>query len=437
MLIRYLFVFLFVIVNPHYLCADTHVSADCELATVQAVIDLETVVTGDIVTIPGGNCTWGTDGAYLSVNKEITLQGAGVGVTIIDLATTAGSWGEGTIRISAAATVKGFSIRTAESGNSGTAFSTGTVNGWRITGINYNDRTSTPNGYFVYVGSVYGLIDNNTLSENAGTMELIFVRGLTDSWQTAHSIGGESNLFIENNTFNGRSDVQGYVCDCNSNSRCVVRYNTITGPMKIDGHGLASNSPARGVRHMEIYNNTFLCNAGNWRAIEIRGGTGRIFNNTSTSSYDTIYLSLNDYCYIDGANYGNCDNECKCADDRPVTDQIGIGVDPKSAASEPLYIWNNIRNGGQWTPGHSVLTESCISACGNWSQADAIISGTDYFVSETKPEAMSAYTPYTCPHPLTGLTGSCNSSIAGTSGYNVNLSPTTSTSTASGSFNLR
>jgi len=405
--------------------ADTHAAADCELSTVQAVIDLETVVTGDVVTVPAGTCTWGTDAAYLDVNKAITLQGAGVGSTVINIPATAGSWGDGTVRISAAATVKSMTIQTAETGNSGTAFSTGTANGWRITDINYNARTSTSNGYFVYVGNVYGLIDNNTIAQNSARMEPIFVRGPTDSWQTANSIGGADNVFVENNTFTGRTDAQGYVSDCNSNSRCVFRHNTITAPMKIDGHGLASNSPARGVRHMEIYNNLFSFSGANWRAIEIRGGTGRIFNNVSSSAYDTIYISLNDYCYIDGSNYSNCDSECKCADDRPVIDQIGVGIDPKSAASEPLYIWNNIRNGIAWTAGHSAITEACVSACGAWSQAEAIISGTDYFISETKPAAMSAYTPYTCPHPLTGLTGSCDSAVAGTAGYNVTIGQVT------------
>lgn len=32
--------------------------------------------------------------------------------------------------------------------------------------------------------------------------------------------------------------------------------------------------------------------------------------------------------------------------------------------------------------------------------------------------AFYPYTIYTCPHPLTGLTGVCNASIAGTDGYN-------------------
>ncbi len=40
------------------------------------------------------------------------------------------------------------------------------------------------------------------------------------------------------------------------------------------GHGLASNSPARGVRNMEIYGNTWTATgAGNWANLELRGGS--------------------------------------------------------------------------------------------------------------------------------------------------------------------
>jgi hypothetical protein len=109
------------------------------------------------------------------------------------------------------------------------AFATGTANGWRITDIDFNGGTVS--AYFVYVGGVYGLIDNNDITGASGSSELIFVRGPADSWQTPHSIGGADNVFIEDNTFNG----VGYVCDINSNGRAVVRYNKITGQVRLMG----------------------------------------------------------------------------------------------------------------------------------------------------------------------------------------------------------
>lgn len=62
-------------------------------------------------------------------------------------------------------------------------------------------------------------------------------------------------------------------------------------------------------------------------------------------------------------------------------------------------------------------------------------SGTMTF-SAIGDNAHYPYTPYTCPHPLTGLTGTCNSTLAGTSGYNV-ASALKGRSTGSGSLNMR
>lgn len=375
--------------------AATHTAASCSMSDVQAAINK--AVTGDTVIIPAGECTWGESKTYLTVNKAITLQGAGQGQTIITLSDTAGAWTSAVIRISAAATVKSMTINGSNVRHAA-AFSTGTVNDWRITDIDFNGGTTS--AYFVYVSKVYGLIDNNDVTSASGSTELIFARGPTDSWQTPHSIGGADNVFIEDNTFNGR----GAVCDINSNGRAVLRYNTITGPMKIDGHGMASNTPPRGVRHMEIYNNVWTRRNGFWRAMEIRGGGGRIFDNVIENG-PNISVVLTDYCYT-ANNYGNCNgnvepNHCQCPSDYPVTDQIGVGIDPKVAASEPLYLWNNIQDGAplvlKWRP-----TTSCTEVCGEaFALSSVIKEGIDYFISDTKPAAMNGYTPYTYPHPLT------------------------------------
>ncbi|MCP4989250.1 MAG: hypothetical protein GY928_25290 [Colwellia sp.] len=366
--------------------AAVYEAASCSMSDVQAAID--NAGRGDTVTIPVGECTWGADKTYLRVDKAITLMGEGQGQTIITLSDSGGLWVNGTIRISAAATVKSMTIN-GSNVNTVCAFSTSTANNWRITDIDYNGGTS--GAYFVYVSAVYGLIDNNDITGGTGTAELIFVRGPTDSWQTPHSIGGADNVFIENNTYNGR----GYVCDINSNGRAVVRYNTITGPIKIDGHGKASNSPPRGVRHMEIYNNTWTSTTAYWFAVELRGGGGRVFDNVIESS--DIWVALTDY----GATHGwpNFDSTCQCPEDYPIDDQIGVGMDPKTAASEPMYLWNNTRNGVPWTiSGKS--TAGCTDTCGEFEIFDIIKEGRDYFMSDTKPAAMDGYFPYTYPHPL-------------------------------------
>ncbi len=375
--------------------AATYTAASVSMSDVQSVIN--NADPGDTVVIPEGTSTWGTGGAYLSVNKAIILRGAGQGKTIITLSDSGGIYTNGTIRISAAATVESMTIN-GSNANPVTAFSTSTSNGWRITDIDYNGGTS--GAYFVYVGNVYGLIDNNDITGAVGNAELIFVRGPTDSWQTPHSIGGADNLFIEDNTFNGR----GYVCDINSNGRAVLRYNTINGPMKIDGHGKASNGPPRGVRHMEVYNNTWTNTSNYWMALTLRGGGGRVFNNVIKSA-SAIWVNLTDYGYT--AAWPNFDNTCQCPSDYPVDDQIGVGMDPKKGASEPVYLWNNTKAGVPWVLSWK-STARCTETCGEFSVSDVIQEGRDYFMSDTKPAAMSDYTPYEYPHPRRKLSPPLN-----------------------------
>lgn len=379
--------------------------------------DVSTAITasldGDTVTIPAGTCTWGDSGTYVLVDKAITLQGAGQDVTIINLSSSGSTWASGVIRITDGATVKSFTINAPEATTHVSALSVGTVSGFRITDIKYVGYSGC-DGYFAYVGDVYGLIDNCTITGANESQELIFSRGPTDSWQTDHSIGGANNLFVENCTFAG----SGYVCDINSNGRAVFRYNTITGYMKIDGHGKCTNSPARSVRHMEIYNNLWTKTDGYWMAIEIRGGTGRIFNNVCDVATTGGWFDLKDYATFQSGCAGYTPN-CGCPDDYPLDDQIGVGKDPKSAASEPYYVWNNHKNGDAWVPGTVSVGEVCNTAdqCGvDYTEVTQIQNNRDYYTSATKPVAMSGYTEYTCPHPLAG-SGTCDSNTAGITGY--------------------
>jgi hypothetical protein len=78
----FILIFSFTVLSGN-LWADSHTAATCSQTDVAAAIT--TASDGDIVLIPAGNCTWGENGTYLSVNKKITLQGAGQGQTNIIL----------------------------------------------------------------------------------------------------------------------------------------------------------------------------------------------------------------------------------------------------------------------------------------------------------------------------------------------------------------
>lgn len=98
----------------------------------------------------------------------------------------------------------------------------------------------------------------------------------------------------------------------------------------------------------------------------------------------------------------------------PCVDQVGRGRDQ---SSEPVYVWGNVdKNGNAFT-----------TPVGTTAKTGYITQEVDYYLS-VKP----GYSPYACPHPLTGYTGSCDSSLSGTSGYNVMNQDTTPPAAPSG-----
>lgn len=499
---------------------------------------------GDTIVLPAGAATWGNssrgNAGVIYIITNVTVVGQG-DATVITLDDTGKTYANGVIACWAAATFSHFKIVGSDV-NPVTAFqvesysnpATGLnfTGGFRLTDITFSGGLG--GGYFAYIGSGVssGLIDHCRLTGDVGSAELIFGRGPTNAWQTNNTLGGAQNIFIEDCTINN----VGYVCDANSNARFVVRYNTMTGSNKIDGHGLASNTPARGVRNMEIYGNHFTLVSPFSAAIEIRGGTAMIFDNLSDNPNgpNGAWFYLSDYGYlgdwnnfgvpVTGVTAGNpatittsaphgyltgwlvqvyCQNGATtptlqgyhtvtvtgpntftipvnvtvggsglagCVTHRyqtlydyPIADQIGVGQDPKSAHSEPAYVWHNLKNGAPWTrtvravdPGAiNVYRSQTGNSASTFSEDQIVQSNRDFFadagfdtntgVGRGTKAAMNAttptvvgygwwvtdegswnarlpantsgrlytwngsawvlkYTPYTYPHPLQGVT---------------------------------
>jgi hypothetical protein len=205
-------------------------------------------------------------------------------------------------------------------------------------------------GYFVYAHEGTGLIDRCTITGGGGNSELIFTRGPQNSWQTPSTLGTDQAVYVEDCTFHG----PGYVSDFNANARGVVRFCTITGPMKIDAHGLATNTPARSARHTEIYGNRWTGTSPWVAAIEVRGGTGMIFDNTLVNlDGHQMWFLLKEYGPL--WQYPNFGLIFQTPLNYPLPDQIGVGQDPPKGGSEPLYLWNNQASQGRdwalsWAP---------------------------------------------------------------------------------------
>src|SRR5690606_21444198 len=142
------------------------------------------------------------------------------------------------------------------------------------------------------------------------------------SWDEPSPVGTADNIFVEDCTFRG----DGYVNDANTNGRVVVRNCSITGPIKVDGHGVWTNGgmspePSRGVRNLETYRNHWThLEAGGWTAIEYRGGTGMIWGNRADIAAQGAAFFVTEYGVIN--NNGAFTNYQTPAD-WPIRDQIG------------------------------------------------------------------------------------------------------------------
>lgn len=341
---------------------------------------------GDSVLIPAGTYTWGASGDTLKVKDGVILTGESAATTIINMSPSSPTgYGSSLIVLGAGSTIRAMTFNGPDAVNCPLIRTS--ANDWRVSEIVYKQFPGR-DSYFVNIqGSTRGLIDKCVITGGAGNSELVFARGPENAWDTANTMGGADNIFIEDCQWGG----QGYVCDANANTRMVIRKNTITGGIKVDGHGVWSNqAPQRGVRHMEVYDNTWTA-GGNFAAMELRGGGGRVFNNTSTAAAGATspWLIVTEYGVFN--NNGAFTNYQTPAN-YPIRDQIGRGRyavagDPSSATSEPMYFWGNRRGGTDWAwtaqaiPATSILRYAqqlgISTATFTWS--DIIKADRDYF----------------------------------------------------------
>lgn len=380
---------------------------------------------GDVVVLPAGSATWG-DSSRPNSGKiyfqegyspgtgtpvpytNVTFRGQGDS-TIITLHESGATYAQGVINLGSSGLVfRDIKIKSAR--NSPVTAIVVSATGCRISNVTYEGQTATveggsPDGYFVFsTGWPLGtLIDHCHISAAVGNHEWIFTRGRTDAWQQNSPIGtSQQDVFVEDCTFTNL----GY-SDANANASHVFRFNTITGTIKFDAHGSASNSPARSFRSIEYYHNAWTSSGmSSAAAMEIRGGTGMVFNNTSASGqiylrdylYDNAWPNLGHFnvtiatgspttittnephnyqtgwpIYIDCAaqnivgfypitvtspttftvirpeatnGVGWNIRRFFTAYDYPIADQVGSGKD--GAAREPMYLWGNTQGGGVW-----------------------------------------------------------------------------------------
>ncbi|MFA6306717.1 MAG: hypothetical protein WCV70_04245 [Patescibacteria group bacterium] len=355
--------------------------------------------------------------------------------------------------------------------------------GFRIDNIIF-DSDIDPNGRAIFIfGDTYGLIDNID-SNWYGQFSIVYTGIANLSWSTDDSFGTADAVYLENSKLtNKQPSYQNMVMDHWDGARVVVRYNNISG-YYFGGHD--NIGTIRANRHWEVYNNIMYTNSSYGSPLlGDRGGTGYIYNNQmiSTGAYPfygpTSGITLTNYrswskrdtwcdnitekicvsgtvknCSSD-ADCGGISGACQPVDGNidgtgyPCRDQIGMG---KNQTSRPALFWNNTLKIQNNLPVlvNAMVNNNCVSdssetlcnplaiASGDarWMANNHIKENRDFCNGATIPLSCNGlettYAAYACPHPLTGLTGSCDPTLAGTLGYNVNISDTTPPSAPSG-----
>ncbi len=384
-------------VVPLLLCclpahAQTIAAASCSQTDVQNAIN--SAITGDMVSVPGGTCSWTS--VTIPSTVGVTLNGGGnTTITSGSLFIQQNS--------NAETRVTGFTFE--GNGNCGsTAVEvTGTTTSFTAR-VDHNTFSPSGGGTTICTyGNSPVLFDHNTFNilasmsgdeviHNFGLGASNSPSGSSPGWTDSVTPGGPAMVFLEDNTFNfptniaygGTSAIQSYY-----GARTVVRYNTIYN-MQIDQHGTCGEVWAR---WWEIYNNSFITGTGDnqYAYMDLRGGSGVIFNNTQTGPNDGAgIIQLQDDCNTNYPDQG---------------EQVGRGI---NGWLSPTYIWGN---GASMTP---------------TSTSSNIELNRDYYVSSTQPSSLTRcelttdsgsasscsttynYVPYTYPHPLQGSTTAPN-----------------------------
>jgi len=268
-------------------CGATVYHSDGSAVNVQFIHDIQ-AIDGDTITIPAGSFIWMTG---VALTKDITLQGAGIGQTIIKDAVQNSQLINWHLSPNGVARITGIEFQNGGRVNVGLAPS-GIIH---ITGSNTNgsqfrldhNKWVDLNGYFV-TDTVIGVIDHNTILIGQKVAEWIYPYGNSwnggaygdGSWAAPANWGSSQFLFLEDNVVTDSNTVfEGQLTDGFNGGRFVVRYNTLTN-LVVGNHGTETPGRGRSGRAEEIYNNIFDCNHVNRFVSGNRGG-GELFHDNT------------------------------------------------------------------------------------------------------------------------------------------------------------
>lgn len=366
--------------------AATISASSCSQSDVQAA--LTAASGGDTVMVPAGTCSW----TSLAISKGIRLIGAGASATNITVT--------GVVSVRRVAShgfeLSGFSFRKTNDSSEHMFLIDGASDA-AMPLIHDNVFTVSNSGIIRYEtngGVIYGNTFNGDLDDSGIQHKLISDDNL--SWRTLDTMGvrdtdGRSNLYIEDNAFNGMAN---QALDFDDSSRVVFRHNVLTSS-SVNSHG-RDTSPV-GVRHYEIYANQFRypdSQVNQVWMIWLRGGTGVIYDNAFDDIRgqmwgDKIEIRMS----VRAADEGGVDGCCTVW---PCRRQVGqtYAVDPVDGREKELTdgvrFWGNAGN-----PAWELARWE--NRCGNDDITVFLREGRDFaFSTSPKP----GYSPFPYPHPV-------------------------------------
>lgn len=303
---------------------------------------LTVAVSGDTIVVPAGSAIW----SFLLINKEVTLQGNGIGNTVISC-----NGGTRCFDISTVVTVRvtGFTFSWAGVVDGSFAFvgkGTRQPTGKSVR-LDHNAFTSASRWIDVEVWGAFDsgganafiarlptvLVDHNTFT-NASTK--VFgtdavssddqLKTQNNCWTQSWPLGtGTEALFVEDNTFTADAAPTANFSDMNQCGRVVWRFNTAThtgGRQILEVHSIQGTN--RASHRWEIYKNNISTNG--FTNFFMRSGTGVIWGNRSTTvpngNPDTVWSNIRSQNAP--PSFGGCDGTATWVDQNTTPDVLNV-----------------------------------------------------------------------------------------------------------------
>jgi hypothetical protein len=266
---------------------------------------------GDTVGVPAGTANWTLP---LTITKGITLQGAGIGQTIIIDSLPGTAPNPQCLLVfktpaNKSVRLTGFEFRPDPAGRTNT-FGQGLLNcsgsshAFRVDNCKF---ANVKNRTFYFSGAVFGVVDHcEFITSGINGMIYLMHDGLPGpngengsfgdgSWATPTNMGSADAIYFEDNTFTNPTSYHLTVTDGNGGARLVFRDNVVRN-MYFEYHGTGSTGGTRSVRYAEYYRNTMTFSPATAAgAFHIRGGTGVCWGNTTIGYNASQWHTMKEY----------------------------------------------------------------------------------------------------------------------------------------------